>query len=71
MRKQEREIRAALQARSIPEADDFPLWPALRLNVERMFDALRNGDLAYALKGLKAPPETPIDHSGLTVVSTP
>ncbi len=65
--KQEREILAALQTRSIPEPDDFPQWPTLRLNIERIFDALRNGDLAYGLNGLQAPPETPIDHPGLTV----
>jgi len=33
--------------RQIPACADFPRWPTLRLNAERIFDALANGDLAY------------------------
>jgi len=65
--KQEREILAALETRSLPEPGDFPQWPTLRLNAERIFDALRNGELPYGLNGVSAPPETPINHPGLTV----
>jgi hypothetical protein len=33
--------------RQIPACADFPRWPTLRLNAERIFDALANGDLVY------------------------
>jgi len=65
--KQEREIMELLQTRNLPEPGDFPQWPALRLNAERIFDALRNGELPYGVDGAPAPPETPIDHPSLTV----
>ena len=65
--KQEREILAVLETKSLPEPSDFPQWPGLRLNAERIFDALRNGELAYGLNGVSAPPETPIDHPSITV----
>jgi hypothetical protein len=65
--KQEREILEVLQTRNLPAPGDFPQWPALRLNAERIFDALRNGELAYGLDGAPAPPETSIDHPSLTV----
>lgn len=65
--KQEREILVVLQTRNLPAPGDFPQWPALRLNAERIFDALRNGELPYGLDGAPAPPETSIDHPSLTV----
>lgn len=65
--KHEREILEKLQNRSLPNPGEFPGWRALRLNSERIYDALRNDELSYGLNGVSAPPETPIDHPSLTV----
>lgn len=65
--KQEREILEVLQDRSIPNPDDFPQWPALRLNAERIYDGLRNGDLPYGVNGHQAAPDTSLEDPDLTI----
>jgi hypothetical protein len=65
--KEERKILDALQTRSLPGPDDFPEWPALRLAVERIFDALRNGELPFGIDGVPAPPDTSVEHPKLTI----
>ena len=65
--KHERHILDALQNRNLPEPGEFPQWGSLRLNAERIFDALRNGELPYGIDGVPAPPGTPIDHPDLTI----
>lgn len=47
----EQQILAVLQARNVPEPGDFPEWPSLRLNAERICDGIRNGELRCRLKG--------------------
>jgi hypothetical protein len=63
----ERRILEVLQDRALPEADEFPEWPTLRLNAERIFDALLNRDLPFGLNGVPAPADTPLNHPNLTI----
>ena len=37
-----------------PEPTEFPRWPTLRLNAERIFDALAHGEMPYGKEGLGA-----------------
>src|SRR3546814_6327943 len=48
----ERRILAALGERPLPEATEFPRWLMLRLNAERIFDALAHGEMPYGKEGL-------------------
>jgi hypothetical protein len=48
----ERHILDVLQARRLPEPRDFPQWPALRLNAERILDAIVNKELPCGINGL-------------------
>lgn len=48
----ERRILATLGQRPLPEATEFPRWPMLRLNTERIFDALAHGEMPYGKEGL-------------------
>lgn len=48
----ERRILATLGQRPLPEATEFPRWPMLRLNAERIFDALAHGEMPYGKEGL-------------------
>ena len=48
----ERRILATLGQRPLPEAKEFPRWPMLRLNTERIFDALAHGEMPYGKEGL-------------------
>ena len=48
----ERSILATLGRRCIPEETEFPRWPLLRLNTERVFDALAHGEMPYGKEGL-------------------
>jgi hypothetical protein len=56
-----------LGARPIPDPGDFPRWPTLRLNTERIFDAIRNGDLPYGKAGITCDDPSLIDDPDLTV----
>ena len=56
-----------LGARPIPDPDDFPRWPMLRLNTERIFDAIRNDDLPYGKAGITCDDPSLIDDPDLTV----
>jgi hypothetical protein len=53
--------------RGLPDADDFPRWPMLRLNAERIFDALRNGDLPFGKAGITCDDPSLLDDPDLTV----
>jgi hypothetical protein len=48
----ERRILATLGRRPLPEATEFPCWPLLRLNTERVFDAIAHGEMPYGKEGL-------------------
>lgn len=45
-------ILARLGTRMRTEQSDFPRWPKLHLNSDRLFCALLNGELAYGKKGV-------------------
>jgi hypothetical protein len=53
--------------RKIPDAADFPRWPMLRLNAERIYDALANGDLAYGKGGITCEDRALLDDPDLTI----
>jgi hypothetical protein len=65
--KREKDILDVLQDRNLPRSNEFPEWPALHLSVERIYDALRNGELPYGIAGTAAPPNTPVEHPDVTV----
>ena len=44
-------ILAATGALIYPAADAFPLYPCLRLNAEKIFDAIENGELRHGRSG--------------------
>lgn len=48
----ETHILAVLRGRRLPEPYDFPQWPQLRLNVERIYDGIVNRDLRIAVNGV-------------------
>lgn len=53
--------------KGVPDPDDFPRWPILRLNTERIFDALRNGELPYGRAGITCDDPSLLNDPGLTV----
>lgn len=54
-------------ARNILDPDDFPQWPMLRLNVERIFDAMRNRELPYGRAGITCDDPCLLDDPQLTI----
>lgn len=48
----EHEILQALNGKAIPQPADFPRWPSLRLNTERICDAIINKDLPCGKAGV-------------------
>lgn len=48
----EQRILVTLGRRPLPAATEFPRWPLLRLNTERVFDALAHGEMPYGKEGL-------------------
>lgn len=63
----EQRILETLGQRPIPEPEDFPRWPMLRLCAERIFDALAHGELPYGRSGIVVEPRPPLDDPALTV----
>lgn len=55
----EQRIVETLGQRAMPEPDEFPRWPLLRLYVERIFDALTHGELAGGKAGIVLDSERP------------
>jgi hypothetical protein len=53
--------------RQIPDPGEFPRWPKLRLNAERIFDALANCDLAFGKQGITCADRSALDDPHLTV----
>lgn len=45
----------------------FSRWPLLALNIERIFDGLRNGDLPYGKAGITSDDPTLLDDPDLTI----
>ena len=48
----EQRILEALGQRTMPEPNEFPRWPLLRLYAERIFDALTHGELPGGKSGI-------------------
>ncbi len=69
LQKHERQILAAVGDRQIPHASEFPRWPTLRLNCERIFDAILNGELRYALHGIAVVRRHPVAEAELPHVT--
>jgi hypothetical protein len=63
----ESRILAVVGSQNLPNTGDFPRWPHLRLNGERIFDALRNGELPYGKAGVTHNDPSLLDDPDLTV----
>lgn len=63
----EARILDAVGNEGIPDQGDFPRWPMLRLNTERIFDGLRNGELPYGKSGITCDDPSLLDNPDLTV----
>ena len=63
----EAHILEALNGRRLPEADEFPLWPKLRLNAERIYDGIVNRELRVAVNGVAVTNGANIDDPDFTV----
>ena len=48
----ESQILSTLGTRSLPALNDFPRWPMLHVNTERILDGMRHGDLAFGRGGI-------------------
>lgn len=56
-----------LQSRRIPEHNDFPRWPSLRLNAERIDDAIVHGELPSEVNGTVIQDKSALNDPNLTV----
>lgn len=45
----------------------FPQWPCLQANTDKIYDAVRNGELPYGCFGISVPLGTPVELTLLTV----
>lgn len=63
----EQKILGALKTRAIPDASEFPEWPALRLNTERIYDGIKNKELPHGIDGVTVQRRSRISPSHLTV----
>ena len=51
----------------VPGPNDFPRWPGLKLNIERILDGLRNGELHYGKGGVTRDDPALLDDPDLTI----
>lgn len=63
----EARILDTMNGKVVPELDDFPRWPMLRLNAERIFDGLRNGELPYGRSGITSNDPALLEDPDLTI----
>jgi len=63
----ERPLLEFAKNKKIPEPEDFPEWPELRLNLERLFDAIVNRELPIAINGVSIQDPAGIDDPNLTI----
>lgn len=63
----ESRILEVVGTRNIPGPEDLPRWPMLCLNVERIFDAMRNRELPYGRAGITCDDPSLLDDPGLTI----
>lgn len=69
LQRYESQILATVGEKQIPDPGDFPRWPTLRLNCERIYDAILNGELRYALHGHAVAKRTGITEAQLPYVA--
>lgn len=60
-------IMTAMRGKMLPDAEDFPEWPSLRLNAERIFDAIANHELPCGIDGVTVQSGFRLDHPSLTI----
>ncbi|MGB3749222.1 MAG: ATP-binding protein [Rhodanobacter sp.] len=63
----EARILDSMNGKVLPHLDDFPRWPMLCLNAERIFDGLRNGELPYGRSGITSNDPALLDDLDLTI----
>lgn len=63
----ESQISAALSGESAVRADALSAWPTLRLNAERILDAIENRELRYAVSGSPIAEFPSLNQNGLTI----
>lgn len=59
-------LRLVDAVRNLP-LSDLDLWPGLRLNAERLYDAIANGELACGIDGITVKATLAFDHPKLTI----
>lgn len=60
-------ILESLGGRRLPEPQEFPDWPALRLNAERIADGIVNGELRVAIRGVTVADAIDVEDPELTI----
>jgi hypothetical protein len=63
----EQSISQRMRGRVLPEPGEFPEWPALRLNTERIIDAMANRELPFGIDGVTIQGGFRLDHPNLTI----
>lgn len=63
----EMHILGILNGRQLPEPNEFPKWPALRLNAERIYDGIANHELRVAINGIAIDGEDLVDRAEITI----
>jgi hypothetical protein len=56
-----------LNGRRLPEPDEFPQWPSLRRNAERIYDGILNKELRVAIDGITVDSSVSPDDPNLTI----
>lgn len=63
----EQRILDVLRDRRSPAPDDFPRWPTLHLNFERLYDAIMNKELPHAINGIAVHDGSPVNDAVVTI----
>lgn len=69
LQRHEERILSDIGNKHIPEPQDFPRWPTLRLNCERIIDAIVNGELRYSVDGSLLVSQRAISQSELGLIT--
>lgn len=60
-------ILAVVGNKRIPDSGDFPRWPLLRLNTERILDGIANGELRFGIAGITQDNLSLVHDANLTI----
>ena len=66
----ESEVLAKVGAELLPPTDAFPQWPCLRLNTEKIWAAIQDGELPYGRDGKTVVPSETVRKDRITVKHT-